>query len=192
MSIDKKNLVLVNLKCCFSSFENLYKNRKIIKIYDKCWYEKFENKTVYMIVRDPIERLKSFHADKFWKCENKTYQTCQKNMLKYVDNEKMLKGELEFSDTIDAIKRGYKDGHIKGQCESKRYLIEKYNFQIIFIHLEKKEEIEKFQHIFQIELPQINKDVNNLKSKICVSEEEEKFIKDYFKDDFNKFNYNNK
>ena len=66
----------INLKCCFSTFEDLVKHNKIIKLspnYTNEIYKHLQDKisknvNIYCIVKNPFHRFVSFYKDKFIEC----------------------------------------------------------------------------------------------------------------------------
>lgn len=188
-----KEIFLINYKCCFSSFDELFKNNKINKYTKKNYNELIkkikEHTKIYFIIREPLNRLKSFYNDKFKYCFDGTYvncdeQYCQKNMYKYFNKNKIKNLNFSFNDMVSCIKNGYKDGHIKLQCELLNNLIKKENCEII--KLEDNNFNNKIKSILGFELPRNN--ITKNKFDYSLTEENLKFIREFYKNDYILYN----
>jgi len=182
-------ILYVNLKCCYSSFEELYRKGKILKIDKNKEGEVLISKInkqfvkIYIIVRCPYKRLKSFYNDKFIKnINNPKTQECQKNMYQYFDKDKLHSLQFSFSDFIDALKKGYNDPHIVVQSN-----IYKLRNRTQIIKMESPHFSDIIFNIIKSRLPHSNKTTYD--RKIVISELNKKYIYDRYKIDFINFGY---
>ena len=205
MSNDKKNIFFINLKCAFSSFNDLVKQGKLKKI-SHGWSlaciknDEYKIKNLpkdvkfWMVVRCPYKRFLSFYRDKFINCFYKNInfkfrnQECQINMYKYFDKKKIENLEFKISDLIKSIKLGYFDGHLEHQnkildCK----LLENNKKKINFLKLESEDFNKNIKNLIGHQFVKSNS-TSDL-THITLSESEKKFVKDYYKKDFEIFNY---
>lgn len=104
-------IFLINLKCGYSTFENL-RDLGIVK------YTYNYNYPAFIITRDPYTRLVSFYKDKLIK--NMTpdlTQLCQKELLKYFTKDELINKKISFERFIKSLAKGYMDDHVKPQYE---------------------------------------------------------------------------
>lgn len=190
LSLDKKNIFIINFKCCYSSFESLAKKKKILKVRSVYKISNIEECKIWIITRHPYKRFLSFYKDKFIDSvisDNILRQSCQLNMLRFFNLKKITDKKMTISNLISAIKNGYKDSHLYLQSN-----VLKSNFfkskKINFLKMEDKEFSNKCLSLIGSEIPKINSTnsgslIKNLKS------EEKSFLYDFYKDDFEKFSY---
>ena len=136
---DFKNIFFINLKCGYSTFENvLVKNNKILKLninYDNSKLnETILNKIdpdvkLFLIMRCPFSRICSFYQDKFIDCvkNSNTEQWCHTLMYKHYNREIILQSKFTMSHLINAMKNGYNEGHIFPQSDIIKYNVFKKN-----------------------------------------------------------------
>jgi len=195
-TLDYTNVFFINYKCCYSTFENLCKKGLVKRINTNTRYVDdihFKNRLdikLWLVMRDPYSRVASFYKDKFINCYNgyhdnsiKQYdnQSCQNKMYKYYNESKIRSLEFKLSDLIDAIKRGYTDGHILPQADILR--INQFSGQIHIIRIEDEEFANKCKEIFGFELLRHN----SSDSESCLdelTEHDRAFIYDKYKCDF--------
>jgi len=114
----KKNIIIINLKVCYSTFETLRKNGYIenYTIDPKT----INNYNLYIIVRDPIKKILSFYKDKILKQVKylKVFnQHCTQKLLSFNDEKFIISDNYTISSFLDCMKKGYNDEHIMKQCE---------------------------------------------------------------------------
>jgi hypothetical protein len=196
ITLDYSNIFYVNLKCCFSTFEDLATDKKIIKLspnYTNNIYKHLldkipENVKVFCIVKNPFHRFVSFYKDKFiesFKNKN-TDQWCQKNVYKYFSKEKIKNFNFNLSELINTIQLGYWDEHI---ClQSKILEQDVFNHKINILKVEDKLFNQKCEEIFGFQLKIKNKtDSYEYISKLTLNDK--LFLYDLYEKDFHTFNY---
>ena len=197
ITLDYLHIFYINLKCCFSTFEDLVKNKKLIKlspnytneIYKHLLYQIPENVNIFCIVKNPFHRFVSFYKDKFIECfkNNKNIeQWCQKNIYKYYSKEKIKNLNFCLSDLINSIQLGYWDDHICLQSDILKHNI--LNCKINILKVEDKYFNDKCEQILGVKLKIKNKtDSYEYISKLSL--EEKFFLYNLYEKDFNAFNY---
>jgi len=190
---DYKNVFFINFKVCFSSFQALYKENKILKltmgfddkIINESMLDKIDpNVKLYIIMRCPYSRICSFYKNKFVDAFKKDpvhdKEYCQRLMYRYFGEEKVRKGEFTITDMVNMIKSGYRDEHIKLQSS----IIGNYSFNknINIIKLEDPEFNTILKSILGYNMPHINSSGGG---KIdMLTPELKEFLYERFKPDF--------
>lgn len=189
---DYKNIFFINLKCCYSSFENiLVKKGRIIKLnkeYDNSILnqdilEKIpDDVKLYLIVRSPYSRFCSFFQDKFINCiDIDNEQECHEIMYNYYDKEIIRSSEFTIKHLIDAMKRGYNEDHIIPQSNILKYNI--FKKDITVLRLEDPHFYKECIPILKCMFPHDNYTGGGKKINM-LSSEDRLFIDEYYKDDF--------
>jgi hypothetical protein len=190
---DYKNIFFINLKCCYSLFENqLVKKGNILKLnkgynnslLDETILDKIsEDVKLYLIIRSPYSRFCSFFIDKFISCFSNKYneQLCHKKMYDYYDKEHVTSSKFTIPELIDAMKRGYNEGHIYPQSDILKYNI--FKKDITVLRLEDPTFTNKCRSILKCKFPVDNYTGGGKKTSM-LSLEDTEFIKEYYKDDF--------
>ena len=205
ISIDNKNIFIVNLKCGFSSFCKLIELKKV-KWLDINQINNYPSSNIYLIVRNPYNRFLSFYNEKFVSAYNNTHiqkenivklsenneQLCQKLLYKYHNKDNLFNMRFSITDLINCIKKGYKDyegdapSHLTKQSECIKYIKEINKLKII--RMEDTDYSIKLGKILEVNFPHEN---NNKSSNLTqlLSNEDKQFIYEYYKEDFEIFNY---
>lgn len=199
---DYKNIFFVNLKCCFSTFENMVKNKKIYRLSGK--YNNIINirnskiKNVqkndvklYIIIKNPYKRFISFYNDKFKCCFDGTYkdcdkQTCQKKIYKYYPESKIRNLNFEINDLINCIKKGYWDGHLDLQKNIIKYNI--FGKKLIHLKTENENFNEILQNIVGCKIPKSNS-TSNLQKTNILTDGDKLYLYNLYYEDFKQFGY---
>ena len=136
-----KNIFLVNFKVCYTTFQLLlYKN--IVNIINDIDFSLYQDYEIYIIVRNPINRIESFYRDKILSVlrkEKKITQDSIKLMLDYFDEDYLL-NNFTISDLCNIIKKKYTEIHICCQSDIYKYVLNKINNKKInIVKLEDKD-----------------------------------------------------
>jgi hypothetical protein len=204
LTLDGCNIFFINLKCACSTFNNLYEKKKIYKlnignlrnridqnISNKINHSKLK---LYIIVRNPYNRLISFYNDKFIKCmitRNRvtSNQKCILDMYTYVNRSKVENKQFTFSEFIDTLKRGYNDDHIHIQKDIYRFNIFKGDFNVL--KLDEPDFNDKIKGILGF-VPDKSNTTDNVENRITIdklTQADKDYIYEKYKDDFVMFNY---
>jgi hypothetical protein len=204
LTLDGCNIFFINLKCAFSTFDALYKGGKIYKLnvgnlrnkIDQNIYNKINHSRLklYIIVRNPYNRLISFYNDKFiesFKQRNSVMsnQTCILEMCKYVNRGRLENKQFTFLEFVETLKRGYKDDHIDLQSNIYTYNIFKKDIQVL--RLDDSDFNNKIKEILGF-IPNKEHSTEHLVNRVTIndlSQEEKDYIYNRYRDDFLKFNY---
>ena len=187
-----KNIIIINLKVCYSTFEEL-KRLGYVSIYtiDK---ETINNCNIYIIVRDPIKKIISFYKDKIL-LQIKEYklfnQYCTQELLLFHEKEDIISDNFTISTFIDCMKKGYFDNHIMKQCLHYNKIKEIYSNNINIIKLEDPNFNNILSNILNIDI-NIMKNTHNNKTddiKLILSNDEILFLKEYYDEDYKLFQY---
>jgi hypothetical protein len=121
LSNDSRYLFVVNLKCGYSTFEQMHASGLVRKLnirYDNNRYEKVVLDTldmatvrIVMIVRDPLDRFFSFYQDKFVRRYAEGQQDCQLSLYAQLGTKR----RISIHELVHAIREGYHDGHLLPQ-----------------------------------------------------------------------------
>ena len=191
---DYLNVFFVNLKCGYSTFQELCKKGDIIKFHPNYAYrqlnkeilEKMDKNAVklWIIMRCPYSRICSFYKDKFINCfmpDNTEYrnQPSQTNMYKYYSKERIQNLEFTMSDLLDAIKNGYEDNHFDLQCNMLKYNV--FNKKVNIIKFEDENFNDVCKNIIGVEMPKENVTQSNT---VKLTDDEKVIIYNMFKPDF--------
>lgn len=207
LTTDYEKLLFVNLKCCFSTCQDLVQKGMLIKLnvgYDnkrvkddviktlwKLKRKRYNQLPAYIIVRNPEKRLISFYRDKFVKnkiMDGKVlWQVCQKNMLKYIPEQRILDDRFTFHQFINTLKQGYSDGHINSQIN----ILKQHRLLNSLIHLRMEEPNFNLQlaQLLNISPESIPKNNHTGGKQIEISLEDKIFIRQKYQKDFLKFGY---
>ncbi len=197
VSKDFSSIFYVNFKCCYSSFELMFKmglvyrfnrnNLRMIQIIRQ------KNPTQYVIVRSPYSRLVSFYNDKFLQCfdgtVNKQSQTCQQLMFRFVDQNKIKNLQFTFSEFINTLKRGYMEQHIHQQSNILASLVIKKPY--IVLKMDDPSFNDTMKNLLKCEMPKDNT-TTYIKNKMTVDQitpEDKDFIHKFYEKDFVIFKY---
>jgi len=204
LTLDGCNIFFINLKCAFSTFNNLYEKKKIYKlnidwlnnqidqnIYNKINHSKLK---LYIIVRNPYNRLISFYNDKFINCFKArnsvaSNQKCILEMYTYVNRGKVENKQFTFSEFIDTLKKGYNDGHIHPQKDIYRFNIFGVDFNVL--KLDEPDFKDKIKRILGF-VPEKLNTTDNLENRITIdklTQADKDYIYKKYRDDFVMFNY---
>lgn len=204
LTLDGCNIFFINLKCCYSTFKNLHDQGKIYKLnedylnhkIDQNIYKKINHSRLrlYIIVRNPYNRLISFYNNKFidaFKQRNSvaSNQICILEMCKYVSRGKLESKQFTFSDFIDTLKRGYDDGHIHLQKNIYNYNI--FNKPIEILKLDDVDFNNQIQRILGFIPPKTNS-TDRVENRVTIDKltsEDKEYVYNKYRDDFIKFNY---
>jgi len=188
----KKNIIIINFKVCYSTFE-IFKLNGYIENYS-IDPKTINNYNVYIIVRDPIKKILSFYKDKilnqvkYLKVFN---QYCTQELLLFNDKDFIISDNYNFSSFLNCMKKGYNDEHISKQCIHYNYIKNFYNKNINIIKLEDLNFNNILSNILNINIDIIKEAHANKTENITInlSYDDELFIKDYYKDDYKIFSY---
>lgn len=187
---DYKNIFFVNLKCCFSTFENMVINKNLYRLNEK--YSKIKNDVkLYIIIRNPYNRFISFYNDKFKCCFDGTYkdydkQTCQKNIFKYYPESKIRNLNFEINDLINCIKKGYWDPHLDFQNSITKY--NNFGKKLIHLKIENENFNDNLQNIIGCKIPKSNS-TSHLKKTNILTDSDKSYIYNLYYEDFKQFSY---
>tara|TARA_B100001063_G_scaffold138607_2_gene129501 strand:+ start:7848 stop:8486 length:639 start_codon:yes stop_codon:yes gene_type:complete len=207
ISNDNKNIFIVNFKCGFSSFCKLVELKKI-RWLDINTINNYPSSNIYLIVRNPYNRFLSFYNEKFVSAYNNTHiqkenrvklgknneQLCQKLLYKYHNKDDLFNMRFSITDLINCIKKGYKDyepphhttSHMIKQSECVKNI--KNINKLKIIKLEDTDYSIKLGKILGFKFPHEN---NNKSSNLMhlLDNKDKQFIYEYYKEDFEMFNY---
>ena len=188
----KKNIIIINLKVCYSTFQALKSNGYIDSF--NIDPEKINNYNVYILVRDPIKKLLSFYKDKILtqvKHKKIFNKFCTKGLLSFNDEKFIISDNYTFSSFLDCLKKGYNDEHIIKQCTYYNYIKTIYFKEINIIKLENLDINNILSNILNINIDIIKNTHHNKTENIIInlSDDEKLFIKDYYKEDYKIFSY---
>lgn len=196
---DYRNIFFINLKCCFSTFEDLVKNKKLYKIsgmYNNIIDSKIKNKIkndvkLYIIIRNPYNRFLSFYCDKFKYCFNGLYkdcdkQFCHKQIYKYYPESKIRNLNFEIDDLINCIKKGYWDCHLDHQNNIIKNNI--FGKKLIHLKMENENFNDILENIIGCKIIKSNS-TSNLKKQHILSDSNKLYLYNLYYEDFKKFSY---
>ena len=190
---------IINLKCCFSTFETMTKENKTRKITKKYMNDRIDTNVVsgwkkvlmldpYIIVRNPYKKLYSFYYDKFVvNINNPPYdnQLSQITMQNYVPIEKLKEHKFTFDDFLETIKKGYKDDHIIPQSILYKYYKFKKPVTILKVEDNFDERLSELLNLKRSDISHSNSHTYELE----LTENQKRFIYETYKDDFINFGY---
>lgn len=198
---DYANIIFVNLKCCYGSFEAVTRAGHLNRFYTLKQFQAShvikkigQNVKLWCVVRNPYHRFASFYKDKFIYSFTGKFTDgvphdnlgCQHEMYKFYPEEKIRNLEFKISDLVDAIKKGYKDQHLEPQTDILKCNI--FNKEVTFVKMEDPNFRQIIQNILGVNFPHYNQtNSSNYLSELTPSDRQ--YIFDMYQKDFDTFGY---